>query len=94
MVVASRRICAHLMEEGDLELLLPVLALHGDQGQVVREAEHLRGLPGVGGREAGPVRGHQRMAGVVESEHDVEGVNSLTVTKIHVGQLLVCPLTE
>ena len=36
------------MKESNLEHLLPIRALHGNQRQVIGEAGYLGGLPGVG----------------------------------------------
>ena len=78
----------HLMVDGD-HGLVGVLALQRHQGEVVREAEHGGGLPGVRGGERGPVRRHQRPRVVVEAQQRQHRVDGLAVPEVEVSLLIV-----
>ena len=80
------------MIESNLELFLPFRALHGDQRQVMREAEHLGGLPQM--IRGWPVSSLQRFGVIVETKNREHGVDCLTVTEVQICLLIICTIPD
>ena len=81
-----------LVHHHDVPLLLPVLALQTHQSNVVREAEHLGGLPQM--IRGWPVSSLQRFGVIVEAKNREHGVDCLTVTEVQICLLIICTIPD